>query len=73
MTYKDIASAIANAYKPPTSAGPNEPLVCYYRADGTTTVKEGEAQYMSRYNPLTKRLRVMLYPYRETISLFYLG
>ena len=36
-------------------------------------VKEGEAQYMSRYNPLTKRLRVMLHPHHETIGLFYLG
>lgn len=70
MTYKDIARAIANAYDPPTE---DAPLVRYYRADGTTAVKEGEAQYMSRYNPLTKRLRVMLYPHHETIGLFYLG
>lgn len=67
MTYKDIARAIANAYDTSGSG------VRYYRADGTVTVKEGEAQYMSRYNPLTKRLRVMLYPHHETIGLFYLG
>lgn len=73
MTYKDVARAIANAYDPPTGGNPNAPLVRYYRADGTTAVKEGEAQYMSRYNPLTKRLRVMLYPHHETIGLFYLG
>ena len=73
MTHKDIARAIANAYKPPTSADPAASLVRYYRADGTSAVKEGEAQYMSRYNPLTKRLRVMLYPHHETIGLFYLG
>jgi hypothetical protein len=47
--------------------------VRYYRADGTAAVKEGEAQYMAHYNPLTKRLRVMLYPHHETIGLFYLG
>lgn len=69
--HKDIAWAIASAYKPPKSG--NEPLVRYYRADGTPAVKEGEAQYMSRYNPLTKRLKVLLYPHHETISLFYLG
>lgn len=73
MTHKDIARAIANAYDPPTEGNPNAPLVCYYRADGATAVNEGEAQYMTRYNPLTKRLRVTLYPYRETIGLFYLG
>ena len=67
MVHKDIARAIANAYNPSGSD------VRYYRADGTTTVKEGEAQYMSRYNPLTKRLRLMLYPHHETIGLFYLG
>lgn len=67
MTHKDIARAIANAYNP------NASLVRYYRADGTVAVKEGEAQYMTRYNPLTKRLRVMLYPHHETIGLFYLG
>ena len=73
MTHMDIARAIANAYDPPTGDNPNSLLVRYYRADGTTAVKEGEAQYMSRYNPLTKRLRVMLYPHHETIGLFYLG
>lgn len=73
MTHKDAARAIANAYNPPTGGNPNAPLVRYYRSDGITTVKEGEAQYMSSYNPLTKRLRVMLYPHHETIGLFYLG
>lgn len=73
MTHKDIARAIANAYDPATEDNPNAPPVRYYRADGTTAVKEGEAQYMSRYNPLTKRLRVMLYPHHETIGSFYLG
>lgn len=67
VTHKDIARAIANAYDPSGSD------VRYYRADGTSAVKEGEAQYMTRYNPLTKRLRVMLYPHHETIGLFYLG
>ena len=70
MTHKDIARAIANAYSPPPE---DAPLVRYYRADGTSAVKEGEAQYMSRYNPLTKRLRVMMYPHHETIGLFFLG
>lgn len=73
MTYKDTARAIANAYDPHTGDNPNASLVHYYRADGTSTVKEGEAQYMSRYNPLMKWLRVMLYPHHETIGLFYLG
>lgn len=73
MTHRDVARAIANAYNPPTGGNPNAPLVRYYRSDGVTAVKEGEAQYMSRYNPLTKRLRVMLYPHHETIGLFYLG
>lgn len=73
MTHKDVARAIANAYDPPAGADSNAPLVRYYRADGTTAVKEGEAQYMSRYNPLTKRLRVLLYPHNETIGLFYCG
>jgi hypothetical protein len=41
-------------------------------ADGTAASKEDEAQYMSRYSPLTKRLRVLLYPHHETIGLFYL-
>lgn len=67
MTHKDIARAIANAYDP------NASLVHYYRADGTPAVKKSEAQYTSRYNPLTKRLKVMLYPHHETIGLFYLG
>ena len=73
MTHKDVARVIANAYNPPTGGNPNAPLVRYYRSDGITAVKEGEAQYMSSYNPLTKRLRVMLYPHHETIGLFYLG
>lgn len=73
MTHKDIARAIANAYEPPTGGQTQRPPVRYYRADGTPTVKEGEAQYTARYNPLTKRLKVMLYPHHETISLFYLG
>ena len=73
MTHKDVARAIANAYNPPTGGNPNAPLVRYYRSDGITAVKEGDAQYMSSYNPLTKRLRVMLYPHHETIGLFYLG
>lgn len=73
MTHKDVARAIANAYNPPTGGSPNASLVRYYGADGTTAVKGGEAQYMSSYNPLTKRLRVMLYPHHETIGLFYLG
>lgn len=67
MTHKDIARAIANSYDPSGSD------VCYYRADGTPTVKEDEARYMSRYNPLTKRLRVVLYPHHDTIGSFYLG
>lgn len=72
MTHNDIARAIANAYDPPSRSRPDAPLVRYYRADGTSAVKESEAQYMSRYNPLTKRLRVMLYPHHETIGSFYL-
>ena len=72
MTYKEIARAIANSYTPPQSSG-NKLLVRYYRADGTPTVKEDEAQYMSSYNPLTKRVKVMLYPHHDMISLFYLG
>lgn len=66
MTYKDIARAIANAYDTSSSD------VRYYMADGTAASKEDEAQYMSRYSPLTKRLRVLLYPHHETIGLFYL-
>lgn len=73
MTHKDTARAIANAYNSPSQPDPADLSVRYYRADGTTTVKEGEAQYMSHYNPRTKRLRVMLYPHHETIGLFYLG
>lgn len=73
MTHKDIACAIANAYDPPSCPNPNAPLVRYYRADGTPTVNTEEAQYMSRYNPLTKRLKVLLYPHHEAIGLFYLG
>lgn len=73
MTHRDVARAIANAYNPPTGGNPNAPLVRYYRSDGITAVKKGDAQYMSCYNPLTKRLRVMLYPHHETIGLFYLG
>lgn len=71
--HKDIARMIANTYDPSAEDNPNAPLVRYYRADGTTTVEEGEARYMSRYNPLTKRLRVMLYPQHEKIGLFWLG
>lgn len=67
MTYKDIAQAIADAYD---TSGSD---VRYYRADGTTAVNTEEARYMSRYDPLTKRLRVMLYPHHDTIRLFYLG
>lgn len=67
VTHKGLAIVIAHAYD---TSGSD---VHYYRADGTATVKEDEAQYMTRYNPLTKRLRVMLYPHHETIGLFYLG
>ena len=73
MTNKDIARAIANTYDPPSCSDPHASLVRYYRADGTSAVEKGEAQYMSRYNPLTKRLKVMLYPHHETIGVFYLG
>lgn len=73
MTHKDTAREIANAYDPHTEDNPNATPVRYYRADGTVAVKEGEAQYMSRYNPLTKCLRVMLCPHHETIGLFYFG
>lgn len=73
VTHKDIARAVANAYDLSGCSNPDAPLVRYYRADGASTVKEGEAQYMSRYNPLTKRLKVMLYPHHEMIGLFYLG
>lgn len=67
MTYKDIARAIANAYD---TSGSD---VRYYRVDGTPTVNTEEARYMTRYNPLTKRLKVMIYPHHDTIGLFYLG
>lgn len=69
MTHKDIARAIAEAYDTSHSA----PLVRYYREDGTPTVNIEEAQYMSRYNPLTKRLKVLLYPHHDMVRLFYLG
>ncbi len=67
MTHKDTARAIANTYDTSGSG------VRYYRADGTPAVNTEEAQYMSRYNPLTKLLKVMLYPHHETLGLFYLG
>lgn len=67
MTHKDTALAIANAYDTSGSG------VRYYRDDGSIAVNTEEARYMSRYNPVTKRLRVMLYPHHETIGLFYLG
>lgn len=67
MTYKDIARAIANSYD---TSGSD---VRYYRADGTPTVDTEEARYMSRYNPLTKRLKVLLYPHHDMVGLFYLG
>lgn len=67
MTHKDIARGIANAYD---TSGSD---VRYYRADGTPAVNTNEAQYMSRYSPLTKRLKVMIYPHHDTIGLFYLG
>ena len=67
MSYRDVALAIANAYD---TSGSD---VRYYMADGTPAVNIEEARYMSRYNPLTKRLRVLLYPHHDTIGLFYLG
>lgn len=67
MTHRDIARAIANAYD---TSGSD---VRYYRADGTVAMKESEAQYMSRYNPLTNRLKVILYPHHDMVGLFYLG
>ena len=67
VTPKDIARAIANAYD---TSGSD---VRYYSADGTIAVKQDEARYMTRYDPLTKRLRVMIHPHHETIGLFYLG
>lgn len=69
MTYKDIAQAIAEAYDTAHST----PLVRYYLADGTLTPNTDEALYMTRYNPLTKRLKVLLWPHHDTIGLFYLG
>ena len=69
MTYKDTSRAIAEAYDTVHSTS----FVRYYRADGTPAVDTEEAQYMSRYDPFTKRLRVMLYPHHEMIGLFYLG
>lgn len=69
MTHKDIASAIAEAYDTALSA----PLVRYYRADGTVAANTEDARYMTRYNPLTKRLRVMIRPHHDTIGSFYLG
>lgn len=70
VTHKDIARAISEAYP---LADPTTPLVCYYREDGTITVNTEEAQYVSRYNPLTKRLKVLLYPHHDMVGLFYLG
>lgn len=70
MNHKAVAQAIAEAYP---SADPSTPFVRYYRADGTTAVNAEEARYMTRYNPLTKRLRVLLYPHHETVGSLYLG
>lgn len=67
MTHKDIALVIANAYDTSVSG------VRYYRSDGTPAMNTEEAQYMSRYNPLTKRLKVLLYPHHDMVGLFYLG
>ena len=67
MTHNDVARDIANAYDTSCSG------VRYYREDGTPTVNTEEAQYMSRYNPLTNRLKVMLYPHHDMVGLFYLG
>lgn len=64
---------MANPYDRPSRSDPDAPLVRYCRADGTPTAKKGEAQCTSRYNPLTKRLRAMPYPHRETIGSFYSG
>lgn len=69
MTHKDIASAIAEAY----DTAPSAPLVRYYGEDGTIAVNTEEARYMTRYNPLTKRLKVLLYPHHDMVGLFYLG
>lgn len=67
VTHKDIAQAIANAYD---TSGSD---VRYYRADGTAAANTEEARYMTRYNPLTKRLKVLLYPHHDMVGLFYLG
>lgn len=67
VTHKAVAWAIANAYDTSGSG------VRYYRADGTPAVNAEEARYMTRYDPLTKRLRVLLYPHHDTIGLFHLG
>lgn len=67
MTHRGIARAIADAYD--TSGSDTR----YYRADGTPAVNTEEARYMTRYNPLTKRLKVLLYPHHDTVGLFYLG
>lgn len=69
MMHKDIARSIAEAYNITHST----PLVRYYKADGEPAMNTGEARYISRYNPLTKRLKVLLYPHHDTIGLFYLG
>lgn len=69
MTHKDIAQAIAEAY----DTAPSAPLVRYYLADGALTSNTEEAQYISSYNSLTKRLKVMLHPHHDTVGLFYLG
>ena len=68
MTHKDIAVAIAEAY----DTAPSAPLVRYYREDGTIAVNTEEAGYMTRYDPLTKRLKVLLYPHHDTIGSFFL-
>lgn len=70
VTHKDIALAIAEAYP---LADPTTPLVRYYREDGTIAVNTEEARYMTRYDSLTKRLKVLLYPHHDTIGLFYLS
>ena len=70
MTHKDIARAIAEAYP---RADLTIPLVRYYREDGTIAVNKEEARYMTRYNPLTKRVKVLLYPHHDMVGLFYLG
>ena len=70
MTHKDIARAIAEAYP---LADPTAPLVRYYRDDGTIAVNTEVARYMTKYNPLTKRLKVLLYPHHDMVGLFYLG